>query len=255
MTSQTGMISRPLSSVPITPPYLLKSVLGPDGKYVPLQSSAPVGYTPAQVRGAYGVNLVSFGNVIGDGTGQTIAVIDVGDNTGFQDTGPTYPGSSLAVFDKTLGLPDPPSFQKFNQTGGKTLPAPVAGWGVEIALDVEWAHSIAPGAKIDLVEATEASSTDLYTAMQTAGTTLGASVISMSFGASLEGDGLRVDGAATRQPVLCTDSGRQSEPDVACFHRRRRGGRRGINPGPSYPSISPYVDGHRRHVALYRRHE
>jgi hypothetical protein len=137
VTSETGRFPAPVSSIPIKAPYIVKTVLGPDGRLEPFQSSSPVGYTPAQVRGAYGVNLVTFGSIVGDGSGQTIAVIDAGDNLGFQDTGsPNYPGSSLQVFDKTFGLPDPPSFQKFNQTGGKALPAPVPGWGIEIALDV-----------------------------------------------------------------------------------------------------------------------
>ncbi len=41
----------------------------------------------------------------------------------------------------------------YNQTGGTTLPAPVSGWGTEIALDIEWAHSIAPLANLEIVEA------------------------------------------------------------------------------------------------------
>jgi hypothetical protein len=238
LSSTTGLLSKPVSSIPILPPYIVKTVLGPDGKYIPLQSSAPVGYTPAQVRGAYGVNLLTFGSVVGDGSGQTIAVIDAGDNTSFENTGSNYPGSALQVFDKTFGLPDPPSFMKYNQNGGTTLPAPVSGWGVEIALDVEWAHSIAPKANIDLVEANTASTTDLYTAMETAGTKLGASVISMSFGALLEGNG---DGA--EEPIIDSsyiEPTLAANPDLTLL---ASSGDYGSDFGVLYPSISPYVAG------------
>lgn len=44
------------------------------------------------------------------------------------------------------------------------FPKTNAGWSLEIALDVEWAHAIAPGAKILLVEATSNSLTNLLAA-------------------------------------------------------------------------------------------
>src|SRR5437868_4733770 len=42
----------------------------------PVGSSQPVGLIPTQVRTAYGFNNISFGGVSGDGTGQTIAIVD-----------------------------------------------------------------------------------------------------------------------------------------------------------------------------------
>jgi subtilase family serine protease len=86
------------------------------------------------MRQAYGVNLAAVGTVAGDGTGQTIAIIDAYNE-------PTIT-SDLAAFDATFGLAAPPSFKVENQTGGSSMPAAAApgGWGVEIALDVEWAH-------------------------------------------------------------------------------------------------------------------
>jgi len=53
-----------------------------------------------------------------------------------------------------FGLPDP-VFTKVNQTGGGAMPAANKGWATEIALDVEWAHAIAQGANILLVEANQ----------------------------------------------------------------------------------------------------
>src|SRR5206468_8123779 len=57
------------------------------------------------------------------------------------------------------------------------------GWAGEIALDVEWAHAMAPKATIWLVEATTASFTNLNAAVTWAASQPGVSVISMSYGA------------------------------------------------------------------------
>ena len=72
----------------------------------------PAGYAPAQIAGAYGINNVIFSDgIIGDGTGQTIAVVDAGDDTDFvNSTDPNFDASALHVFDQEFGLPDPPSF-------------------------------------------------------------------------------------------------------------------------------------------------
>ena len=55
-------------------------------------------------------------------------------------------------------------------------------WEVEEALDVEWAHAIAPGAQIVLVEANSQSLSDLMTGVATAASQPGVSVVSMSWG-------------------------------------------------------------------------
>ncbi len=68
-----------------------------------------------------------------------------------------------------------------NQTGGSSLPASDGGWATEISLDVEWAHAIAPGAKIVLVEANSTSMNDLLAA-DTEAVALGANVVSNSWG-------------------------------------------------------------------------
>ncbi len=66
------------------------------------------------------MNLVQFGptNIVGTGTGQTIAIVIWGDNNRSSRTHgtPTYTGSALDVFDKEFNLPDPPSFTIYNQT-------------------------------------------------------------------------------------------------------------------------------------------
>ena len=47
-------------------------------------------------------------------------------------------------------------------------PAVNANWNIEEALDIEWAHAMAPSAKIYLVEAASSSYSDLLTAVSVA---------------------------------------------------------------------------------------
>ncbi len=155
-------------------------------------SSTPVGYTPQQIQTAYGVDKITFGGVQGNGAGQTIAIVDAYDDPSFVDsTDPDFSASDLAQFDQTFGLADPPSFTKYNESGQTTnLPGkdPAGAgnldgnWEVEEALEIEWAHAIAPGAGIDLVEANSTSNNDLFTAVKTAASLPGVSVVSMSWG-------------------------------------------------------------------------
>jgi hypothetical protein len=147
-------------------------------------SSTAVGLTPTQIRTAYGIGAVglssiTFNGVQGDGSGQTIALIDAYNDPNI--------GSDLAAFDANYTLPAPPSFEVLNEEGGTSLPQNAAtgsgsgNWGIEESLDVEWAHVIAPEANIILFEADTNSGDDLYTAAQTAAATAGVSTVSMSF--------------------------------------------------------------------------
>ena len=148
------------------------------------------GLSPRQLRGAYGIDQIQFSGIVGDGTGQTIAIIDAGDNSSFVSTSdPNYQYSALHIFNQYFGLPDPPSFQKYTQDGTPGGTGVSQGWELEIALDIEWAHAMAPMANIILVEGDTASFVDLGTAVLTASTLLHASVVSMSYGGTLEGDG------------------------------------------------------------------
>lgn len=141
------------------------------GTLAPLASSGGLTiYTPSQIRAAYG-----FTGVSQTGAGQTIAIVDAyGDST---------LSSDLHAFDQQFGLADP-KLTVVNETGGTKLPANNSGWDMEISLDVEWAHAIAPGANILLVEANSASLSDLLSAVNYARNAAGVSVVSMSWGAS-----------------------------------------------------------------------
>jgi subtilase family serine protease len=162
-----------------TPPITLPIVFLHDQSATP-----PAGaITPAQMRHAYGIDQVTFGGVSGDGTGQTIAIIDAGDNPAFvSSTDPNFDNSDLHKFDEQFGLPDPPSFMKLNQQGqeGNYPPPNVAGFAGEEALDVEWAHAIAPGANIILVE-TNTDDDLVGPVVQLVANLPGVSEVSMSF--------------------------------------------------------------------------
>jgi subtilase family serine protease len=139
------------------------------GKYA---STSPTGLSPAEIRTAYSWQS------IGSGAGKTIAIVDAFDD-------PTAE-NDLNVFSQQYGLPACTTsngcFKKVNQTGGSNLPRKDAGWALEISLDVQWAHAIAPGAKILLVEAKTNSFTNLLAAEDYAKTH--AQYVSNSWGGS-----------------------------------------------------------------------
>ncbi len=153
--------------------------------------------TPHQIRMAYGLEdslgnpLVTLGGVVGDGTGQTVAIVDAYDDPALlSGTDPNFNTSDLHVFDTYYGLADPAHFLKLNQTGGTSYPAANSDWATEEALDVEWVHVFAPGANIVLFEANSNSDADLMATVNEARTWAGVagvppvSVVSMSWGST-----------------------------------------------------------------------
>lgn len=110
----------------------------------------PQGYSPGEVRTAYGLNAVYQAGF--DGTGETIVITDAfGSATIAQDA---------ALFSLVYGLP-PVDLTIVKAPGVVHNPhGPAIGWDGETTLDVEWAHAIAPGAKIALVLATDRASLD-----------------------------------------------------------------------------------------------
>ena len=132
-------------------------------------------YGPTQIRNAYSIQpLLDSGQ---DGSGRTITIIDA-----FQN--PTMT-SDLASFDSVFGLPAPPSFRIIAPFGitpfDSTNPNQV-GWAGEIALDVEWAHAVAPGANIVLALSPSDADPDIFaTESYVINNGIG-DVISMSFG-------------------------------------------------------------------------
>jgi subtilase family serine protease len=101
-------------------------------------------YEPTQLRAAY--NLAPLYNHGIDGTGSTIVIVDSFGSPTIQN--------DLTVFDKQYGFPDPPSFKIIQPAGPVTSEDP--GWAGETTLDVEYAHTVAPGANIVLAETPDA---------------------------------------------------------------------------------------------------
>jgi fibronectin type 3 domain-containing protein len=132
---------------------------------------APTGLAPATLQSVYG-----FTTSPTAGVGKTIAIVDANDDPSAE--------SDLAGFNGQFGLPvcttQNGCFTKVDQTGGSSYPGVDPSWALEISLDVQWAHAIAPGAKILLVEANSASFSDLLTAEQYA--TAHAQYVSNSWG-------------------------------------------------------------------------
>ena len=80
-----------------------------------------------------------------------------------------YPSAAadLSTFSSEFGLPQP-NFTVQYASGRKPTNGCNSGWQGEEALDIEWAHAMAPNASIVLMEASSPSNTALYQAVQAA---------------------------------------------------------------------------------------
>jgi subtilase family serine protease len=103
-------------------------------------------YQAGQIQKAYNLAPL-FGRGV-NGKGATIVIVD--------SFGSPTIGHDLGVFDKTFGLPAPPSLSVIQPAGKVPAYNPansdMVGWAGETTLDVEYAHTMAPGAKILVVE-------------------------------------------------------------------------------------------------------
>jgi subtilase family serine protease len=138
----------------------------------------PCGYDAAELQTAYGLNPLYNKGLTG--AGQTIVIVDAfGSNTIVADAN---------LFSELNGLPalTPSNFAIFTPNGSATCTATngcISGnWQFETSLDVEWAHSIAPGANIILVLGADSSLTNLDIANLFAIENGFGSVLSNSFG-------------------------------------------------------------------------
>jgi subtilase family serine protease len=135
-------------------------------------------YGPSQIQNAYRFTPLYKAGITG--RGRTIAIVDAFQSPTIRD--------DLALFDQTFGLPDP----KFTIVAPDGLtpfdendPNQV-GWAVEISLDVQWAHAIAPDAAITLVLAKSNEDADILSATRYVVDHGLADVISQSFGEAEE---------------------------------------------------------------------
>ena len=130
-------------------------------------SKTPKGMTPSQIKIIY--HLPQSG-----GRG-TIAIVGAYDDKTVE--------ADLADFDKAFNLPACTSNNGcFTQHLMSASESDNSGWDLETSLDVEWAHAIAPSAKILLVEATTQSGANLLKAVDYAAAQSGVVAVSMSWG-------------------------------------------------------------------------
>jgi subtilase family serine protease len=130
-------------------------------------SKIPIGITPEQIKKIY--NLPKTGGV------GTIAIIGAYDDASIE--------KDLADFSKAFNLPECTTkngcLEKHKM--GTQLNTS-SSWALETTLDVEWAHAVAPTAKILLVEAITPSGTNLMDAVDYAAKRKDVVSISMSWG-------------------------------------------------------------------------
>src|SRR5579862_1813207 len=142
---------------------------GPSATGIP----APAGFHPTDFQSVYGDR--SPGNGV-------IAIVDAYHfPTALTD---------FNTFASMFGLPTEGStdatssgnsvFQVVYANGSK--PAADGGWSQEMAVDIEWAHAMAPGAKIVLVEAATSNFSDLFRAVDVAAALPGVTQVSLSWG-------------------------------------------------------------------------
>jgi subtilase family serine protease len=110
-----------------------------------------------------------------DGRGQTIIIVD--------SYGSPTIVADLARFDTYFGVAAPPSFTIINAAGtGATGSGALTSWQVETSLDVEYAHAMAPGAKIVLAVAATDNNYDLNAAEAQVFPRYPGAIVSQSFG-------------------------------------------------------------------------
>lgn len=113
-------------------------------------------YTPQQIAAHYGIDQ-AYGYGI-DGTGQTIVVVDAyGSPTALADANTFFAATGTKPFTSD-------NFQIITPAGAPTTVN--YGWAGEVALDIELAHAIAPGAKIVLAVAPNNQDTSLQAVVQ-----------------------------------------------------------------------------------------
>lgn len=139
---------------------------------------APAGVTPNQVKKIY--------KLPASGGSGTVAIVDAYDD-------PTIE-KDLNTFSAAFGLPACTSkngcFEKHKMANFIKADS---GWALEISLDVEWAHAIAPNARILLVEAQTPGGANLLGAVDYAAKRKDVVAVSMSWGGAEFSDELSYD--------------------------------------------------------------
>ena len=199
-----------------------------------MSQPSPAWFTPAQIRHAYGFDQLP---ATVNGKGQTIAIVDAFGDRYASITAITNVIHHKDVITYSTNIIDSTEsdWTTFcNQFGlaasGLTVVYPQGqgnvntNWALETALDIQWAHAIAPGANILLVIARDSSPSNMYAAVDYA-VGAGANVVSMSFGG----------GESTNEFAY---DAHFNHPGVAFV---AASGDAGESSGVWYPAASPYV--------------
>ena len=150
------------------------------------------------------------------GGSKAIAIVDAFDDPNA--------ASDLATFSIQFGLPAA-NFSKVFASGTKPAQDPTGGWELEASLDIEWAHAMAPSAKIILVEAASNSLSNLLAAESVAANLVaaaGGGEVSNSWGGGEFSGETTLDSRFIKSGVVFFAS-------------------TGDAPGTEWPSVSPEV--------------
>jgi subtilase family serine protease len=245
----SGQVMVPASSRPAPEDMGKKAhtnvrVLNPSNIANPLFPPPGSGYpyeTPASLACVYQIATPVAGcnpltvTAVSTGGNKRIAIVDAFDNP--------EAAADLAYFSSQFGLPFKVSLFHVVYAGGITpLLDSSGGWELESALDVEYAHAMAPNANIFLVEAYDNEYSNLMAAVQEAinivqcnnftttalacgASPTGAGEVSMSWG------GGEFSGETALDATFTTSNSKNIVFLASA----------GDEPGPIYPSTSPYV--------------
>ena len=150
------------------------------------------------------------------GGSRVIAIVDAFDDVNA--------ATDLAIFSSQFGLPAA-NFTKVFASGVKPPQDPTGGWELEASLDIEWAHAMAPSARIILVEAASNSLTNLLAAETVAANLVaaaGGGEVSNSWGGGEFSSESTLDNRFVKSGVVFFAS-------------------TGDSPGTEWPGVSPNV--------------
>lgn len=153
---------------------------------------------------------------VASGGARAIAVVDAYDDPSA--------ATDIANFSKQFNLPAA-NFTTVYASGRRPAMDPTGGWELEEATDIEWAHAMAPNAKIILVEAASTNLSDLLAAVSVAATQVdaaGGGEVSMSWGSGEFNGEQSYDSTFSKSEVVFVASA-------------------GDSPGTEWPSVSPNV--------------
>ena len=185
------------------------------------KDAAPSGLTPTGVRAAYHLLAANNSNT---GSG-TIAIISAYHHASLEN--------DLAAFSTAFSLPKCSTKNGCLEIHTMGKPTKIdSGWDLESDLDAQWAHAIAPSAKILVVEATSAAGSSLMKAVDYARSRADVVAVSMSWG----GDEFDGETKLDSHFVPLNSAWQTSTSTMAFFASSGDDGT-----GASWPAVSPNV--------------